>query len=778
MPSFSTFLLPRLITGGSACRRWAFSGQWLLSFFLGLGLAILPIQAQPNYDVVVYGGTAAGVTAAVAAASHGHSVVLLSLNSHVGGMVSGGINYTDMGNRAYDGGLANVFFTDIVNYYTTTYGVNSPQVIACKSSGQKFEDYVAELIFNKMLAAQNVTVVKNVRLDLTVPGSVKQNANGTITAITVQNVGTHDSETFAGKMFIDASYEGDLMAGSGTTYTYGRESISQYDENLAGVRVPGPVFGQADDLVMSYNYRPTITNLPGNTVPFPRPANYNPAPFLAQYSKSLQNGTLTHFINAFLSGTGSALTAVACPNAEYCTNDFDFAGSSLGYSDGTWAIRDQIAQNLEDYEESAFYFLQHDTASLSPAFFIDAQKWGFPRDEFTETGGFPFQLYVREARRMVGPYVLTQADITQNRYKTNGVCSASYGLDCHIIQYLTENGVTYLDTTPSLGLPAFDIPYPCLTPSTATGQPGNLLVPVCLSSTHVAFDAVRTEPVYMMLGQAAGDAAHLALANATTVQQVNVTNLRALLQADGAVLDCGYLPPVTFSFTPAHPAVGQTVQFNAGTTSTPKRGITNYWWDFEGNGTLASQIHSPTYVFTQNKTYNVSLVVQDGGGMRALVTVPVPVGTATGQDVTIDDYDESVSYSGSWSAGYPVINRNPALIEVFTGPGTHYSNTGKTAPAQATYKPVNLTPGRYSIAFGYRPDKTQTTSALVSINTSSGTTQMRINEQTVGTSALPFIPLGTYRFSGNGAETVTVSTSSLPTQRVATDAIRWVWEGN
>src|SRR4051812_17299029 len=502
-----------------------------------------PIHAE----VVIYGGTPSGVMAAIAAARHGHTVALVDINNHVGGVVSGGLVSTDIGDRKTVGGLADDFFLRIIKFYSEKYGPDSKQLKACHN-GQIFEPHVAELIFEQMLKEQpGIIVWKGHHYR-----SVALNA-GHLTALETDDLANHTTRTFTAEVFIDASYEGDVMAGAEVPYRVGREARAEYGEYLAGISDgPKEIRGLGDHRTMAYNYRVSLSLDTPNRVLIPKPDNYDPEPFRASDGERIRSGKLTTF--------GGLFTTLekAGPNGKFDANWWDFVGDSEGYAEGDWATRARIEARLRDRIFSRLYYLQNDP-ELPDAFRADAQTWGFPKDEFTDNGHFPFQLYVREARRMLGRYVLQENDLTQDRWKQDGIVTGSYGVDCHWVQYLQHEGRRVTEHTRHTALNNYDIPYACLTPF----EPDNLLVPVCLSSTHVAYCSLRMEPVFMMLGQAAGSAAHLALASKTSVQKVDVPKLRELLVKEGAVLDAGYQPPVKITWTPTHPKPGEKVIFKA-----------------------------------------------------------------------------------------------------------------------------------------------------------------------------------------------------------------------
>ncbi len=572
---------------------------------LGVRAAVSLAQAADSVtkaDVVVYGGTPAGVMTAVAAARHGHTVALVDINGHVGGVVSGGLVATDIGDRTTVGGLADDFFKRVAAHYSKTYGAGSEQAKACRN-GIVFEPKVAELVFEQMLAEQAPRILRFPR-NRFLRATVVSNR---VATLTTEDLALSGTRTFAGEVFVDASYEGDLMAGAHVPYRVGRESRAEYGEVLAGVSAgPKTQRGLGDHRTMAYNYRVAVTWTEANRALFPKPEHYDPEPFRKTDGERAKKGLVKGFGDFFTT------TDKVGPNGKFDANWCDFVGNSEGYAEGDWAARERIAARIRDYFQSRLYYLQNDP-ELPEAFRTETRTWGLPKDEFTDNGHFPFQLYVREARRMVGRYVLSEKDLTQDRYKPDGVCAGSYGVDCHTVQEVLNDGKLEKDHTRHVSLSNYAIPYACLTPV----DPENLLIPVCLSATHVAYCSLRMEPVYMMLGQAAGDAAHLALAGKTPVQQVDTDKLRAVLKNEGAVLASSYVPQVTIAWTPQHPKVGETVTFTAeaGTLEAP---LKNVWWDFEGAGVVAAHEQRSQHAFSLDKRYSVSLLVEDLKDRRRL----------------------------------------------------------------------------------------------------------------------------------------------------------------
>jgi len=712
------------------------------------------------YDVVVYSGTPAGVMSAVAAGRQGRNVALVDLNGHVGGVVSGGLVETDIGDRRTVGGLAAEFLQRITGYYTEKYGADSREVALTRGAVQ-FEPHVAEFVFDAMLREAKVSVFRRQRFRSTL---IK---GGKIESLTVDDLAGGGVKTYAGRVFVDASYEGDLMAAAHVPYRVGREARTEYGESLAGVGV-GPDKGQGDERLMSYNFRVNLTDRVENRALFPRPAHYDPAPWKKSFGERIPKEKITDFIGLLASGPGRL-----GPNRKLDLNWGDLAGASDGYADGTWAVRSRIAARYRDSFQSMLFYLQNDPG-LPVEFHANLQRWGLPLDEFVDSGHFPFQLYVREARRMVGAYLLKQDDITQDRYKPDGVCEGSYGIDCHVVREIELGGTRTPDSTPHTAIAGYDIPYGCLVPLDEPGQPVNLLVPVCLSATHVAYCSLRMEPVFMMLGQAAGDAAHLALAQGTAVQKIEVGQLRALLRKEGAILDSNYQPQVKIAWAPAHPKVGETVRLRAewGELRDP---VTEIWWDLEGNGSIGGRKGEVEHAFALEKTYHVSLVIEDRAGRRGLVAADVPVGNAPKADLSVNGFD--AERTGRWDGGVP---RTPGtrMPDVFTGPGVLHdvARRGVRAGASLSFQARLPASGRYEVCCGFRPAANQATNVAITVRSAKGDARRIVNERLAAPSPFPCVVIGEFAFSAGEPATVTVDNQGADGE-VVMDEIRWVWRG-
>jgi hypothetical protein len=712
-------------------------------------------------DVVVYGGTPAGIMAAISAARGGHSVALIDINAHVGGVVSGGLVDTDTGDRKTVGGLADDFLKRTLQHYRDTYGPDSPQFSRCHD-GVRYEPHVAEKIFEEMLKEQPAVKLwrRHRYRSVTVEG-------GKITGLTVDDLTTRMARTFTGQIFIDASYEGDMMALARVPYRVGRESRAEFGEYLAGVSAgPKEQLGLGDHRTQAYNYRVSITSRTENRVLFPKPEKYDPLPWRATYGARILRTGVTGFAGLYVNAAGKI-----GPNDKFDTNWGDLRGGSEGYAEGDWETRERIAARHRDYFLSLLWYLQNDP-ELPEGFRADAQKWGLPADEFTDNGHFPFQLYVREGRRMLGRYVLHENDLTQDRWKSDGICTGSYGIDCHVVQTLLHEGKPIVEHTRHVSVENYDIPYACLTPH----EPGNLLVPVCLSATHVAYCSLRMEPVYMMLGQAAGAAAHLAIAGGTTVQEVKVDQLRERLRGEGAVLDAGYQPPVRITWTPSHPKVGEVVHFTA-ETGVLKDPLKQVWWDFEGDGSASAQWSSAEHTFHIEKHATVSLIAEDTAGRRRIVSAEVPIGAALGKDVAMDEFDAELA--GRWTGAYPEIllpdrTRTP---DVFFGPGSHSDAIikGKRIAARARFQPNIPRAGRYEVCLGFRPAKGQATNVPVIVRHANGTAKVTVNQQQE-TTPFNFVPIGEYRFKAGTPGFVELTNREVD-GRTTIDGVRWVWLG-
>lgn len=491
-------------------------------------------------DVLIYGATLAGIMAALRLRLRGLSSVILEPTGHVGGIVAGGLVKTDGPNvpEALAGLTLSRFFTGI----GAEYGSDGPAYL--------FEPKVAERVAKQLLAEAQATVLLGQRIHG--PADVE------VTGGRIQAVRTAHGWQRA-RFFIDASYEGDLMAAAGVPYTVGREAAAQYDEPLAGFQPvqayrrrsfrpntcypvgadPKLAAGEADEKTQAYNFRGVLSTN-ADRLPFPKPDDYDPAlyTYLGQLLRQRD-----------IPGLSSIVTHTALlPNGKYQTNQalfigFDLPGASWAYPDGSWRRREEVIAEQVRWHQGMLYWLANDP-SLPEGFRADTQTFGLPPDEFVDSPyghGFPHALYIREARRMVGAHVLTQHDLLKpNNTKPTAVCTWKYGMDSHIVQYYAEGDDTIVgegtlsgtESNPPVDL--YQIPAEVLFP--ARGGIENIAVPLCFSASHVGYSSPRMEPNYGMLGEACGELAAQSLRTGQPVQDYRYADLADALREHGSVL--------------------------------------------------------------------------------------------------------------------------------------------------------------------------------------------------------------------------------------------------
>jgi hypothetical protein len=520
-------------------------------------------QSVKKFDLVVYGGTAGGVMTAVTAAREGLKVALLEPRNHLGGMVSGGLGWTDFGRKEVIGGYSLEFFKRVGKKYG-------------EPLAWYFEPHVAEETFKEMAKEAGVNVFYQHRLKEKT-GVKKQGAR--VVEIVMENGARFQAEIFA-----DTTYEGDLMAQAGVSYTFGRESSAQYGESLAGVRDRTPkhqflirpqdpkaewlpvniapyddggkllpeiyagkkgVSGEADKKVQAYNFRLCLTDDSNNQVPIPKPDNYDPKRYelLARFLKKAEevSGRKLEMLDVMKPDKlGRNRKLDVNNNGAFST---DYIGGSWNYPEGDYKTREKIWKEHVDYIAGFFYFLQHDPRtprSLQEEF----KPWGLAKDEFADTGHWPHQLYIREARRMVGEYVMSQKDIQTDLTKPDVIGMGSYNSDSHNIQrVVNERGFVENEGDMQVPVTPYQIPYRLILPK--RGEATNLLVPVAFSASHVAYSTLRMEPQYMIIGQAAGVAAKMAIEAKKPVQEIDAAALSAKLRAQGAVYEWVKPAPAT-----------------------------------------------------------------------------------------------------------------------------------------------------------------------------------------------------------------------------------------
>lgn len=488
-------------------------------------------RAAAQYDVVVYGATPAGVVAAMAAADDGERVLLVESTGRIGGMMTSGLSHTDF--RTFES-LNGAYFNLarwIEAYYRDTYGEESPELKACLR-GTQAEPKVVLLVMEQRLAARGSRIEVWRTHRLTGVRMISDAAPRRVAAATFKHEKSGRSVEVAGRFFIDASYEGDLMAAAGVEFRVGREGRDAYDESLAPPK--------DDAQLQGYNFRFCMTRDPANRVAPAPPAGYRPDEF-TEILPLLESGRIKT-IFGYPGGCIYKAQIPAMPNGKYDINDvsrglvrLSLPGENTAWPEGDAEMRRRIFDAHLRWQVGLLYFLQNDTA-VPARFREEAREWGWCRDEFVESAHLPPQLYVREARRMVGAHVFTERDMAfaagdaRAVLHRDSIAIGDYGPNCHGTDHEgsrfggRHSGEFYQNVAP------YQIPYGVLLPRDVD----NLLVPCAVSSSHVGFCALRLEPIWMSLGQAAGHAAHLALARGLAAQRVPVARLRARLYAAGA----------------------------------------------------------------------------------------------------------------------------------------------------------------------------------------------------------------------------------------------------
>lgn len=531
-----------------------------------------------DYDVVVYGATSAGVTAAIAAKKEGVSVLLIAQTDLIGGLTSSGLGATDMANEKVVGGLSYEFYNRMYEYYLDDAAWTSQtreeyfealgvDIYTGKDDGLRmqwvFEPHVAEQIFREMLADYGVPVIFNERIDLDT-GVVMDGTR-------IQKIVTESGKEFGAKVFIDCSYEGDLMAEAGVTYVVGREANSEYGETMNGilpnngeVETASPFIvegdpnsgllpfiedgslgatGSADSRVQAYCFRFTLSTDPDNMVPITKPENYHPEWYETR-ARILQANP----------DAGNELTLSKMPNNKTDTNHADFVGMSYEYADGDYLSRKNIEDDHRDYVLGLLYFYAYDER-VPLSIREEMRTYGLAKDEFTENGNFPVQIYLREGRRMVSDYVMSQSDVIsasipgsiQKTTAPHSVGQGFYWFDSHrvsyfLIEYNSGSGVSYgYQTDGNFWQSRRDYPisYESIRPKKE--ECVNLYVPVCLSATHAAYGSIRMETTYMIVAESAGTAAAMSVQEMESnadfcVQDLSYADLAAKLAMNGQLL--------------------------------------------------------------------------------------------------------------------------------------------------------------------------------------------------------------------------------------------------
>ena len=646
-----------------------------------------PAETHP-FDVVVYGGTAGGTIAAIAAANEGLDVCIAEPGKYIGGMVTGGLGATDFAKKQVIGGMSREFFERVGKHYgedITWY----------------FEPHVAQEVFADWIDEAGVEVFFQQRAD-TVDVS-----GGRITGVTMDN-GT----VFQAKVFIDASYEGDLLPRAGITYTWGREGQQVYGESLAGRIAHSPKHqfyvqvdpygadgsllplvyggdpgepGEGDKKVQAYNFRLCMTQDKDNMVPFPKPEGYDPARWelLARYLAARPELTVREVMSIRMMPNGKTDTNNNGPIST------DYINGSWEYPEADYARRAEIWAEHKRYVQGFCYFLANDPR-VPEKLHDEMNTWGLAADEFTDNANWPHQLYIREVRRMTGAYVMTQKDLQTDRRKDDSIGMGSYNSDSHNVQRMPVDnghwpgGGPGVENEGDMQVPVqpYEISYHCLTPK--RDECANLLVASCVSASHVAYSSIRMEPQYMIMGHAAGVAAAQAIASGGPVQDIDIAVLQERLRGQDAVLSLADSTLITFD---PEKLDGYVLDNDAAE-------LTGYW-------------------------------------------------------------DMSTSCPPFVGAIY-----------------LHDENVGK-GEKRARFVPDLPEAGAYDVRVAYSPNPNRATNVPVTIHTASGEVTREVNQREAPPGKQPFVSLGTFPLGAGGAGWVEIGTHGT-NGYVTVDAVQWL----
>lgn len=544
---------------------------WLLLFLTSVvpGLNCTRKSACQTYkaDVIVYGGTSAAVTTAVQVHRMGQSVIIVSPDKHLGGMSSSGLGFTDTGNKEVIGGIAREFYQLIYKHYQKpeswkwqkqseygNTGQGNPAIDGEKRTMWIFEPHVAEEAFETLLKENNITVFRDEWLERE-NGVIKKNGK-------IVSIKTLSGKVYKGEVFIDATYEGDLMASAGVRFTVGREDNGLYSETWNGVqagvyhhghyfkdridpyKIPGDpssgllpgisnekpgANGSGDAKIQAYCYRLCLTQHPENRVPITRPKDYDSTRY-----ELLARLSATRWDEFF--GKYDPVPNLKTDVNNHGPFSFDNIGMNWDYPEASYERRREIINEHIAYQKGLLYFMATDLHL--PAWVRETMnKWGFSKDEFADNGNWPYNIYVREARRILGKYVMTENDVLSKRLVPQSVGMGSYTMDSHNVQrYVTSEG--YVQNEGDIGVAApkpYQIDLGSIMP--AEDECNNLLVPVCVSCSHIAFGSIRMEPVFMILGESAGTVASLAIRSKKKLHHLTYDEIKKQLIADGQILE-------------------------------------------------------------------------------------------------------------------------------------------------------------------------------------------------------------------------------------------------
>lgn len=528
--------------------------------------------AQSHYDLVIIGGNPGGIMAAISAAKLGQTSVILERTEYIGGLPANWLGATDIATRNATAGLFKDFVDRVYQYYVSTYGEKSSQVQLC-SNGYHFEPSVATAVFQDMIAEHKdkITILTMRQFDSD-PNNliVKDNR---IRKIIVTNRVTGDKEIYEGSVFLDATYEGDLGAAAGVPFRVGREGKDEFNEPGAGrvykywggIEGEGSTF-QGDNAVQAYNYRLCLTNNPENRVLFQKPKNYNREEYASiindvwtgrNTDKAMQSVTQKMMEENKISiqkgnesklpgdkwGIAKATNIVHLPNMKSDANNqhgvfisTDLPEENWPWPTSSWEWRDKFAKRLREYTEGLFYFIQNDP-ELPAQFIQNTREWGLAKDEYTDNGNFPRQVYVREGRRFEGLYFFTAHDAlpvsigSRPPIHQQSITASHYALDSHAVRK-REEGRIHLDGFLSYPTAVYTVPFGVMVPKSVD----NLLLPVPVSGSHIGFSTLRMKPCWMAIGQAAGITASISIQDKVKVQNINIQKLQDYLIDQNATL--------------------------------------------------------------------------------------------------------------------------------------------------------------------------------------------------------------------------------------------------
>ncbi|WP_066217726.1 FAD-dependent oxidoreductase [Formosa haliotis] len=532
-----------------------------------------PQENTNPYDLVIVGGTPSGIMAAIAASRAGKNSIIIERSKHIGGLPANGLGATDIQTRGAVGGLFKTFVSRIEKHYIDTYGKNSKQVKDC-SNGYHFEPSVAEAVLEQMISEHpSITVLKYHQFDVN-PKNITVE-NNRVRNIKILNRATGHHQTITGLTFIDATYEGDLIAAAGIPYLVGREGQSEYNEKYAGKVYKyweGPIGAgstfEKDTTIQAFNYRLCLTTNPDNFVAIKKPSSYNRDDYTSLIQDVVTGKYTGHHYFNYLKhhaeprpvlnhpeqsskpkvpgapeGINRLVNKITIPNSKTDANNqhlafisTDLPEENWKWPEASWKWRDTFANRLKDYTLGLLWFAQHDE-ELPDWFKNECLKWGLAKDEYVSNDNFPRQVYVREGRRMQGSYFFTAHDALPTAkdkrppLHANSISAGHYSIDSHGVRKREDNRV-HLDGFISYATEPFTIPYGVIVPKTIE----NVLAPVPISGSHLGFSAIRMEPTWMALGEAAGLASVISINDQTPVQSISIKKLQNQLLENNAVL--------------------------------------------------------------------------------------------------------------------------------------------------------------------------------------------------------------------------------------------------